>query len=151
MVIKFEKDTWKSISPQPSASLIHPVLKSIRVDKEINSIDIRFSQLIERVDIQNQDQKTQAIDLPLSKILRRDIWSKRTKDKTAIQKLVIWKTNKEEIGEGFPSFVIHWTDYSSNRKEPLKKEVRVSPDLKKATQIAEKMIEENIKKGWIKN
>jgi hypothetical protein len=151
MVIKFEKDTWKSISPQPSASLIHPVLKSIRVDKEINTIDIRFSQLIERVDIQNQDQKTQAIDLPLSKILRRDIWSKRTKDKTAIQKLVIWKTNKEEIGEGFPSFVIHWTDYSSNRKEPLKKEVRVSPDLKKATQIAEKMIEENIKKGWIKN
>lgn len=150
MVIKFEENTWKPICPQPSASLIHPVLEGIRVDKEVNKTDIRFSQLLERVAIQDQDQKVQSIDLPASEILRREVWSKTTKEKTAIQKLIIWKTNKEKEGQGFPAFVINWTDYSPNRKDPLKKEVRISPEKKNAFQIAEKMIEENIKKGWTK-
>ena len=150
MVIKFEENTWKPICPQPSASLIHPVLEGIRVDKEVNKTDIRFSQLLERVAIQDQDQKVQSIDLPASEILRREVWSKTTKEKIAIQKLIIWKTNKEKEGQGFPAFVINWTDYSPNRKDPLKKEVRISPEKKNAFQIAEKMIEENIKKGWTK-
>ena len=60
------------------------------------------------------------------------------------------KTNKEKKEQSFPAFVVHWTDYSPNRKDPLKKEVRLSPDKKNANQIAEKMIEENIKKGWEK-
>ena len=76
---------------------------------------------------------------------------KQAEEHLAIQKLIIWKTNKENEGQGFPAFVIHWTDYSPNRKDPLKREVRISPEKKNAFQIAEKMIEENIKKGWIKN
>ena len=150
MVIKFEENSWKPVCPQPSASLIHPVLENIRVDKEVNKTDIRFSQLLERVAIQDQDQKVQSIDLPASEILRREVWSKTTKEKIAIQKLIIWKTNKEKEGQGFPAFVINWTDYSPNRKDPLKREVRISPEKKNAFQIAEKMIEENIKKGWTK-
>ena len=150
MVIKFEENTWEPICLQPSASLIHPVLESIRIDKEVNKTDIRFSQLRERVAIQGQEQKVQSIDLPASEIIRREVWSKLTKEKKAIQKLVIWKTNKEKEGQGFPAFVIHWTDYSPNRKDPLKREVRISPEKKNAFQIAEKMIEENIKKGWEK-
>ena len=64
--------------------------------------------------------------------------------------MVVWKTNKEKQEQSFPAFVVHWTDYSPNRKDPLKKEVRLSPDKNNATQITEKMIEENIKKGWEK-
>ncbi|MFL2932272.1 MAG: hypothetical protein ACJZ47_05630 [bacterium] len=151
MVISFEDNSWKPLSPQSSASLIHPVLENIRVDKEINKTDIRFSQLQERVLIQNQDQKVKAIDLPASKILRREVWSKSTKGTKAVQKLLLWKTNKEKIDSNFPAFIVHWTDYSPNRKDPLKKEVRISPDKKNASQIADKMIEEKIKKGWEKH
>ena len=150
MVIKFEKKSWIPVRPLPSASLIHPVFEGLRVDKEVNKTDIRFSQLQERVVLQDPDQKVESIELPSSKIVRREVWSKLTKGKNAVQKLIVWKTNKEKKEQSFPAFVVHWTDYSPNRKDPLKKEVRLSPDKKNANQIAEKMIEENIKKGWEK-
>ena len=150
MVIKFEKKSWIPVRLLPSASLIHPVFEGLRVDKEVNKTDIRFSQLQERVVLQDPDQKVESIELPSSKIVRREVWSKLTKGKNAVQKLIVWKTNKEKKEQSFPAFVVHWTDYSPNRKDPLKKEVRLSPDKKNANQIAEKMIEENIKKGWEK-
>jgi len=59
---------------------------------------------------------------------------------------VIWKTNKESAG--YPAFVVHWTDYSSNRKSPLDREVRLAPSKDEADKIAEAMIVNNIKKGW---
>ena len=43
---------------------------------------------------------------------------------------------------------MHWTDYSSTRKSPLDREVRLAPNEKEALRIADLMIEENIKKGW---
>jgi hypothetical protein len=43
---------------------------------------------------------------------------------------------------------VHWTDYSSTRKSPLDREVRLAPNEKEAVKIAEAMIAENIKKGW---
>ena len=150
MVIKFDENSWTPVCPLPSASLLHPVLERVRTDKQANETDIRFSQLLERVVVQNPDQKVESIELPASEILRREVWSKSTKGKKAVQKLVVWKTNKEKETPNFSAYVVHWTDYSPGRKDPLKKEVRLSPDKKDATQIAEKMIEENIKKGWEK-
>jgi hypothetical protein len=44
--------------------------------------------------------------------------------------------------------VVHWTDFSPDRKDPLKREVRLASAKKTATAIAEQMLEKNIKKGW---
>jgi hypothetical protein len=44
--------------------------------------------------------------------------------------------------------VVHWTDYSSTRKSPLDREVRLAPNEEEAIKIATTMIAENIKKGW---
>ena len=88
--------------------------------------------------------------LPSSKIVRREVWSKLTKGKKGVQKLIVLKTNKEKKEKSFPAFAVHWTDYSLSRKDPLKKEVWLSPDKNNAMKIAEKMIEEKIKKGWEK-
>lgn len=66
--------------------------------------------------------------------------------KVDVRKLVVWKTNKESAG--YPAFVVHWTDYSSTRKSPLDREVRLAPNEKEALKIAEAMIADNIKKGW---
>jgi hypothetical protein len=48
----------------------------------------------------------------------------------------------------FSAYVVHWTDYSSTRKSPIDREVRLAPSEKEAVKIAEAMIAENIKKGW---
>jgi hypothetical protein len=150
MVINFINNSWVPIRPLPSASLLHPVLERIRTDKEANKVDIRFSQLLERVVVKDSEQNVDLVELPKSKLLRREVWTKAAKGKTTVQKLLVWKTNKEKIDSHYPAFVIHWTDYSPNRKDQLKREVRLAPDEKTAKKIAEDMIEGNIKKGWEK-
>ena len=46
--------------------------------------------------------------------------------------------------------MVHFTDYSPGRKDPLKRTVRLAPTQEIATQIAEAMIDKEIKKGWTK-
>jgi hypothetical protein len=77
------------------------------------------------------------------------VWTKDNKGQKAVQKLLVWKTGKETKDLNFPAYVVHWTDYSPGRKDPLKKEVRLAPDEKMAKNIGAKMIEKKIKKGWI--
>ena len=59
-----------------------------------------------------------------------------------------WKTNKEEASDEYPAYVVHWTDYSPGRKQPLQRTVKVAPDEKTAEEIAEALIAKNVKKGW---
>jgi len=87
-------------------------------------------------------------DLPASKLLHREVYTKETKGKTAVRKLLVWETNKEKLSDEHPGFVVHWTDYSPDRKDPIKRTVRLAVSKKAATSIANKLIEENIKKGW---
>ena len=63
--------------------------------------------------------------------------------------MLVWKTGKETKDPNFPAFVVHWTDYSQGRKDPLKREVRLAPNEKQAKGIGAEMIEKKIKKGWI--
>lgn len=83
-----------------------------------------------------------------SEVIRRQVWTKTTKDKTDVRKLVVWKTNKDGVDPSYPAFVVHWTDYSAGRKSPLTREVRPAPTLGGAEALAEAMVAENIKKGW---
>jgi hypothetical protein len=76
------------------------------------------------------------------------VYAKTTKATRTVRKLVLWKTNKHELNPAHPPYVVHWTDYSPDRKDPLKREVRIAPDEATAQEIAEEMIASNIKKGW---
>jgi len=46
--------------------------------------------------------------------------------------------------------VLHFTDYSPTRKEPLKKSVSVAPDQTGLDALFDAELEDNIKKGWEK-
>ena len=56
--------------------------------------------------------------------------------------------DQQEGDRQVPPYVVHWTDYSSTRKAPLAREVRLAPTEEQAIAIAEQMIVENVKKGW---
>ena len=149
MALQYEPDSgWKSISSMPSASWLHPVLVRMRDDKKPDSVDTRFAQILERCLVDQASSQVAEVQLPPSQVLKRKVWTKTTKGKVAVRKLVAWQTNKSNIDLTFPAYVLHWTDYSSGRATPLDREVRTAPTEELMQEIAARMIEDNIKKGW---
>jgi hypothetical protein len=148
MALRFDGHCWSAAGPRPGVAILHPSLLRLREDKQPDAVDARFAQVADWV------RKEQGIaggpELPASTLLRREAWKKETKGKLAVRKLVVWKTNKEQSNLAFPAFVVHWTDYSAGRGTPLDREVRLAIDEATAMQIADKMVADNIKKGWDK-
>ncbi len=144
------KPRWMPVAALTGVSILHPVFERIRDDKEVNTVDVRAQQVLERVYIENVDEKAEKIERPKSEVLRREVYVKVTKGKTAVRKLLVWKTNKEDHDEDWPAYVVHWTDYSPGRKDPLKRDVRLAPDEDSAEAIAEGMLTDGIKRGWKK-
>jgi hypothetical protein len=141
-----DKIGWQVIGKSNAASLSNIFLVRIREDKPVDATSVRFAQIGDYLPVSAEISK---IDVE-HKIIKREVWVKKTADKTDVRKLLVWKTNKEDLDPSYPAFVVHWTDYSSTRKAPLSREVRPLNDEKTALALAEEMITENIKKGWEK-
>ena len=141
--LSFNSDGWKVAGWTNSASVHNSIVVRVRNDKACTYEDIGWNQLTRILPI---DTSSNEVAVGKSELIQRRVWTKEGSGKVDVRKLVMWKTNKEVVG--FPSFVIHWTDYSSTRKSPLDREVRLAPNEKEALKIVESMITENIKKGW---
>lgn len=141
-----ENNGFELIEMTPSASLIHPVIKRIRDDKSINQHDIRESQITDIVYIDESTTPNQA--LPVSNILFRAVYTKALKGKTNVKKFIVYKTNKDDVDKSYPAYVFHSSDFSPTRKDPLKKEIRISNSRKQIESICNAYIEKNIKTGW---
>ena len=150
MVLSIKDNEWVALQKLPCASVHHPVFIRYRSDKQVNALDLRIEQISDRCLIRNKEIKAEVVTLPRSEIVRREVYSKTIKEITSVRKLVILKTNKEELNSDYPAYVVHWTDFSPDRKDPLKREVRLASVKETATTIAEQMLEKNIKKGWEK-
>lgn len=61
--------------------------------------------------------------------------------------LRIWKTNKEATGR-YPAYIFYHTDYSSARKELIKRDMAFSSDEQQIRDILVAEIADNIKKDW---
>ncbi|MGE3779133.1 MAG: hypothetical protein AB7F89_18245, partial [Pirellulaceae bacterium] len=48
----------------------------------------------------------------------------------------------------YPAYVLHYTDFSPNRKDPLEREVRVSSSRDQLHALLRELFAENVKKGW---
>lgn len=145
--IKLGGKGWSSLGMTPTARLIHPVLVRVREDKAVNSHDLRISQ----IDVHVRVSRNAAVDTSVSgksEMFRREVWVKEVKGVKAVRKLLVWKTNKEQVNPSMPAFVVHWTDYSPERASPLGREVKLAPTQEIATAIADELIETHIKKGW---
>ncbi len=146
--VRYEPAGWKAFAAMPGASVLHPVLVRVRSDKAANPVDVRASQLTERCDVASLEARAEQVALPSSEIVRREVWTKVTKGKTAVRKLLVWRTQKEKVMPGWPAWVIHFTDYSPDRKTPLERTVRTATSQEDARVIADGLVTENIKKGW---
>ena len=102
MTMEFNGDTWNASGLMPGASLLHPVLVRLRDDKSVSTEEIRFAQILERCFVAKASTSDSGADLPVSKLLRREVYIKEAKGKTAVRKLLVWKTNKEKVSDEPP-------------------------------------------------
>lgn len=145
--LRHDESGWHGLGLAPCPRPIHPVFDRIRDDKDGAGADVRFAQ-IEGWTAPGRDTSGMAVALPASRLVRRSVWTKAAKGQIGVRKLVVWKTNKEQVDPTYPAFVVHWTDYSAGRANPLDREVRVAPSESEALRIADALVVEHIKKGW---
>lgn len=137
-------EQWNVAGQVAAATLINAIVIRVRDDKSDAADGASWRQIEPYVPVPGEGAR----ELPISVVIRRQVWTKTTKDKTDVRKLVVWKTNKENLDSSYPAFVVHWTDYSAGRKTPLTREVRPSPTAEFADALADAMVSDNIKKGW---
>lgn len=128
MVLEWNEDEarWEGLRRLPLCSIISPQFVRFRDDKQAQKDDVRLAQLTDIVDIPDVNRVAEEIVLPESKIVKRAVALKTLRGAVMVRKIVLWKTNKDEAGKDFPAFVIQLTDFSPNRKDPLKYDMRVS-------------------------
>ena len=147
-VIRHDLSQWHPVIDAQSVSLIHPVVSRIRTDKVADDLDARVSQLDERFISGGFAQKLTPRAMPPSTVLRREVWTKTSKTGAAVRKLLVWKTGKESQWSGWPAWIVHFTDYSPDRKTPLERTMRTALSEEDAMAVAAELVTENIKKGW---
>ncbi len=150
MVIQWQEDgnRWEGVRRLPLASIISPQFVRIRDDKSANADDVKLSQLSDIREIPQVDKAALDVRLPQSTIMRRTVATKQLKGATMVRKLLLWKTNKKEVSRDFPSYVLHITDYSPNRKSPLNHDILVSDSESQIAQLYEQTCEEKFVRGW---
>ena len=116
-----------------------------RADKSPSISDLRLSQLTDLCPF--EEPEGGAIALEKSVLVARRVFKKVAKDKVMLHKFLVWKSNKEASGD-YPAYVFYHTDYSSSRKELIKRDMAFSSSREQIMNILEAEIADNIKKGW---
>jgi hypothetical protein len=139
---------YRTLRRMPLASVISPQFVRRREDKQVQPVDVRIAQLADVIELPQAEKDSRQLVLPKSEILRREVYVKELKGEQMVRKLVLWKTNKEELTDEFPAYVVHLTDFSPNRKDPLARDMRISSSFQQIQQLFDQLKTENITKGW---
>jgi len=150
MALSFDGGSWSPVRPGSSAHLVAPRVVRVLQPHESHRALMGLAQLADRCWIDGLERPLTRPSLGQSAVVRREVWVKEQKGKKAVRKLVAWKTNKEQSDPDYPAYVVHWTDYSPARREPLDRAVHPAPSEEAANAIADRLLAEHIKKGWLR-
>ena len=151
MVLDFHNNGSRGyhvVTKLPLATIISPQFVRRREDKHVRPEDCGISQVANIIEVPLMDRDARQMTLPTSEILRREVYTKDLKGQTMVRKFVMWRTNKESSSDEFPAYVVHYTDFSPNRKDSLARELRVSNSKTQIEQLWEAFKADNIKSGW---
>lgn len=144
-LLDYDKERgWLFLGTVPGVSTFGMVFQRERTDKEPTAADIRISQL---TDLCPFEEPEAAGATAKSQMLERRVFKKEQKGKVMLHKFLLWKTNKEATGR-FPAYIVYHTDYSSSRKDPIKRDMLYSDSHEQILQLMEQEIADNVKKGW---
>lgn len=149
MALDFSQDSgWTPLRNVPAVSMINAVFVRVRDDKQVDPVAVRFSQVTDLAPVEESDAAVSAATLPASEIIRREVYTKTTGEKTLVRKLVVWKTNKEIHDPAYPPYIAFFTDFSPGRRQPLKTTLSVATTQEKIEAHAGQWLAANIKRGW---
>ncbi len=140
-----EAQGWLMKSTTPGVSVLGITLERERTDKQPNETDVRISQLTDICPF--EEPEGGKAEMAKSELLERHVYKKVSGEKVMLHKFLLWKTNKEQSGR-YPAYVFYHTDYSSARKEMIKRDMAYSSDEQQIRDILAAEIADNIKKGW---
>lgn len=144
-LVRFENGRWLHEGMTPGVSAFGLSFVRERSDKTPSETDIRISQLTDLCPF--EEAQASMGELTPSTVLDRRVYRKISGDKVMLHKFLIWKTNKEATGR-YPAYIFYHTDYSSGRKDILKRDMAYAPDEAGIRRIFEAEILDNVKKGW---
>lgn len=151
MVLDFsngDKPGYQVVRRLPLATVISPQFIRVREDKKAHPADVRIAQVSDRVEVAQIDADAREFALPKTDVMRREVYTKQLKGETMVRKFVLLKTNKETVSDEYPAYVLHFTDFSPNRKDALAREVLISNSFEQIESLYDSLKEENVKKGW---
>lgn len=144
-LVRFENGQWLHEGMTPGVSAFGLSFVRERSEKTPSETDIRISQLTDLCPF--EEAQASMGELTPSTVLDRRVYRKISGDKVMLHKFLIWKTNKEATGR-YPAYIFYHTDYSSGRKDILKRDMAYAPDEAGIRRIFEAEILDNVKKGW---
>ena len=151
IALLLEDNKLKPLHLAPSFSIIHANANEIRLDKKI-SIEACGINQFERAGFFIKDIKTNPDEyissMRPSEIIKKQVFTKKSKDDISIKKFMILKTRKKETD--YPKYLFYYLDMSEKRKIQIQRDVRPFNNIKSAEIMMENYIEKNIKKGWEK-
>ena len=146
-LLKFdEAQGWLMEGTTPGVSALGITLERERTDKQPNETDVRISQLTDICPFEEPGANNQQ-PIAKSQLLERHVYKKVSGAKVMLHKFLLWKTNKEQSGR-YPAYIIFHTDYSSGRKEMIKRDMLYSNDEQQIRDLLAAEIAANVKKGW---
>jgi hypothetical protein len=139
---------YRIVRRMPLVGLISPQFVRRREDKAVHPGDIPLRQVTDLVEVALADRDARQLERAKSEVLRREVATKQLKGQTMVRKLLMWRSNKEADGE-FPAYVVHYTDYSPNRKTPLERDIRVSSSREQIDHLWAELAADAFVKGWV--
>ena len=145
-LLKFdEAQGWLMEGTTPGVSALGITLERERTDKQPTETDVRISQLTDICPFEEvENSKLSTLN---SQLLERHVYKKVSGAKVMLHKFLLWKTNKEQSGR-YPAYIIYHTDFSSGRKEMIKRDMLYSNDEQQIRELLAAEIADNVKKGW---
>lgn len=143
-------ERYEVIRRLPLVSVISPQFIRRREDKTVHPTDVRIAQVADLVEVPMVDREAGQMTMSQGEILRREVYTKVLKGGTMVRKFLMWKTNKENESDEFPAYVVHFTDFSPNRKSPLARDIRISNSREQIESLWDGLVEANVKQGWVK-
>jgi len=143
-----DKDCWEGLRRLPLCSIISPQFVRLREDKQATPDDVKMSQISDIADIPELQRVADDLILPTSTVISREVAVKTLKGAMMVRKLLLWKTNKEDVSRDHPAYVLHLTDFSPNRKAPLQHDIRVSSSETQIKSLLEEWRKKYFVRGW---
>lgn len=122
--------------------LTHATFASFREDKVWDDGGTRMEQVLSAGQIAQLDKPDIVEGKP--EIIKRRVFTKKSKEDLAVKKLVVIQTNSPNKHP----YAILWTDFSAGRKTPLETSLMVAGSLERVESLTAALLADEIKKGW---